>query len=290
MSFFGKLGLRAWLLLLLLAAGGCMPVDSNQMDEEKEPHYVLGKNRVNARDFTGAIEAFQEAIEANPRSAPAHFQLACLYDSEAPDPAAAIFHYQEYLRLNPQAGNLDVIRQRIYTCKQQLAADIMPLPSAPAAQKQLESLAAKNHDQQQQIDALTEQLRVANDQLRQWNAYYATQQAAAKAAAAQNNSRPAQPTTTPTTSPLPDDMTLAPTDSPGPRTGITPLPGDQTPPARPTAHPAAAHARTHAVLPGETMAGIARKAGVTLSALKAANPAVNPKKLRAGQVLNLPGQ
>ena len=38
------------------------------------------------------------------------------------------------------------------------------------------------------------------------------------------------------------------------------------------------------------MAGIARKAGVTLSALKAANPAVNPKKLRAGQVLNLPGQ
>ena len=288
MSFFGKLGLGAWLLLLLLAAGGCLPVDSNQMDEEKEPHYVLGKNRVNARDFTGAIEAFQEAIEANPRSAPAHFQLACLYDSEAPDPAAAIFHYQEYLRLNPQAGNLDVIRQRIYTCKQQLAADIMPLPSAPAAQKQLESLAAKNHEQQQQIDALTEQLRVANEQLRQWNVYYANQQAAAKAAATQNNNRPAQPNTT--TSPLPDDMTLAPTDSPGPRTGITPLPGDKPVPDRATRPPATARARTHAVLPGETMAGIARKAGVTLSALKAANPAVNPKKLRAGQVLNLPGQ
>ena len=129
---------------------------------------------------------------------------------------------------------------------------------------------------------------MANEQLRQWNVYYANQQAAAKAAATQNNNRPAQPTTS--TSPLPDDMTLAPTDSPGPRTGVTPLPGDQTPPARATAHPAPARARTHAVLPGETLAGIARKAGVTLAALKAANPEVNPKKLRAGQVLNLPGQ
>ena len=296
MSLFGKLGLRAWLLLLLLAAGGCMPVDSNQMDEEKEPHYVLGKNRVNARDFTGAIEAFQEALEANPRSAPAHFQLACLYDSQAPDPAAAIFHYQEYLRLNPQAGNLDVIRGHIYTCKQQLAADIMPLPSAPAAQKQLESLAAKNHEQQQQIDALTEQLRVANEQLRQWNVYYASQQGAAKTAAAQINNRPAPPAN----SSMPDDMTLAPADSNGaaaprpgavPTTGSTPVNGHPmlVRPARP-AVAAAPRARTHAVQPGETLAGIARKAGVTLAALKAANPGVNPKKLRAGQVLNLPGQ
>ena len=285
MSLFGRLGLGAWLLLLLLAAGGCLPVDSNQMDEEKEPHYVLGKNRVNARDFTGAIEAFQEALEANPRSAPAHFQLACLYDSQAPDPAAAVFHYQEYLRLNPQAGNLDVIRQRIYTCKQELAADIMPLPSAPAVQKQLESLAAKNHELQQQVDTVNEQLRQANEQIRQWNVYYASQQAAAKAAATQNNNRPAQPAT----NPLPDDMTLAPTDSPSPRNGITPLPGDHSTPVR-SPHPAPVRSRTHAVLPGETLAGIARKAGVTLAALKAANPDVNPKKLRAGQVLNLPGQ
>ena len=292
MSLFGKTGLGAGLLLLLLLAGGCLPMDSNQVDEEKEPHFVLGKNRVNARDFTGAVEAFQEALEANPRSAPAHFQLACLYDSEAPDPAAAIFHYQEYLRLNPQAGNLDVIRQRIYSCKQQLAADTMPLPSSPAAQKQLESLVAKNHELQQQVDGLSEQLRQANEQIRQWNVYYAGQQAAAKAAATQINNRPAPPAT----GSMPDDMTLAPTDAngpvpprpgAGPTTGSTPVSGGHTLPARIT-RPAPARSRTHAVQPGETLAGIARKAGVSLAALKAANPDINPKKLRAGQVLNLP--
>ncbi len=75
-----------------------------------------------------------------PHSAAAHFQLACLFDKKESDPAAAIYHYQEYLRLDPRADNADIIRQRIYSCKQQLAADVLPLPSAPAAQKQLEDL------------------------------------------------------------------------------------------------------------------------------------------------------
>jgi LysM repeat protein len=37
------------------------------------------------------------------------------------------------------------------------------------------------------------------------------------------------------------------------------------------------------------MAAIARKCGVSLTALEAANPGVNAKKLRVGQTLNLPG-
>jgi LysM repeat protein len=46
--------------------------------------------------------------------------------------------------------------------------------------------------------------------------------------------------------------------------------------------------RTHTVIRGDTLAGIARKQGISLAALEAANPFVNPKKLKAGQVLNLP--
>jgi LysM repeat protein len=42
------------------------------------------------------------------------------------------------------------------------------------------------------------------------------------------------------------------------------------------------------VVSGETLAGIARKQGISLAALEAANPGVNPKKLKAGQMLNLP--
>jgi LysM repeat protein len=36
------------------------------------------------------------------------------------------------------------------------------------------------------------------------------------------------------------------------------------------------------------MASIARQSGISLTALQAANPGVVPKKMRVGQVLNLP--
>ena len=83
-----------------------------------------------------------------------------------PDPAAAVYHYQQYLKLCPNADNAEVIRQRIYRCKQQLAADVLPLPSAPAAQQQLEKLAEEN--------------RQLQDEVNKWRAYYTSQLAAAK--------------------------------------------------------------------------------------------------------------
>ena len=115
-------------VLLGVVLGGCAP-GQGQTDEEKEPHFVLGQSRVNAMDYPGAVEAFEESIEANPRSAAAHFELGCLYDEKVPDPAAAIYHYQKYLKLDPNAGNAGLIKQRIDACKIQLATDVLGLPS-----------------------------------------------------------------------------------------------------------------------------------------------------------------
>src|SRR5580704_9875657 len=120
-----------------LVLGGCEPSGQNDSDDTKEPHFVLGQSRVNAMDYQGAIEAFQESLDVNPHSAQAHYQLAMLYEQNASDPAAAIYHYQEYLKFDPQAANADVVNQHITGCKQQLAADVMAMPSAPAAMKQM---------------------------------------------------------------------------------------------------------------------------------------------------------
>ena len=38
---------------------GCQPVGSGGTDEEKEPQFLIGRSRVNAMNFRGAIEAFQ---------------------------------------------------------------------------------------------------------------------------------------------------------------------------------------------------------------------------------------
>ncbi|MDD5138780.1 MAG: LysM peptidoglycan-binding domain-containing protein [Verrucomicrobiales bacterium] len=242
MEFWNRTVCSALAVCFGLALAGCAPAGSGAADDEKEPHYVLGQSRVNSMDFQGAVEAFEESLAANPRSAAAHFQLAMLYDEKEANPAAAIYHYQQYLRFEPKAGNAEVVAQRIYTCKQQLAADVLPLPSTPAVQQQLQQLADTNRFLQLQLE------------------YYTRQLAAVK------------------------------TNLPPPPNNFAP-PSSTTIPARTAAanpRPSAARPRTHTVAANETPSSIARKYGVTLTALLAANPGLNPKKLRVGQSINLP--
>jgi tetratricopeptide (TPR) repeat protein len=251
----------AWFALSVgIVLGGCMPPGQNQSDEEREPHFALGKSRINAMDYQGAVEAFQEALEANPHLAAAHFELGWLYDEKESDPAAAIYHYQEYLKLCPNAGNAEVIKQRIESCKQQLAADVLPLPSTPAAQKQINQLIEENQRLQ--------------DEVNKWRAYYASQQAA------QNQSAlaPNRPVTSPMVNPVPSQ----------PQPNISTSVGNRA--EDHLAHPVATKAtlRTHTVVAGETAVRIARRYGVSLDALLAANPGLEPRRMRVGQVLNIP--
>lgn len=247
-----------WLGILL---GGCTPAGQGEQDEKKEPHFLLGKSRVSAMDFPGAIEAFEESLEVNPRSAAAHLELGWLCDEKTSDPAAAIYHYQQYLIFYPKADNADVIRQRIYTCKQQLAADVLPLPSAPAAQQQLQQLADEN--------------RRLKDEVEKWRAYYQSQQLAAQANTNNASSLP-QDITVPTPPPTP-----APVPAPAPRPVIV------SRAAVPTPAPAPAR-RKYTVVSGDTGTAIAKQFRIKLPALQAANPGVNLGKIRVGQVLNIP--
>jgi LysM repeat protein len=250
MEFWHRILFSAAAASLGVVLAGCEPSAQSVADDEKEPHYVLGQNRVSAMDFQGAVEAFEASLEANPHSAAAHFQLAMLYDEKESNPAAAIYHYQQYLRFDPKAGNAEVVVGRINACKLQLAKDVLGLPSSPAAQQQLQQLADKNRQLQDEVD--------------KWRqAYFASQPTAVK------------------TNLPPSSMNNAPQST---ATVILSPPAAANPPP-PTAN---TKPRTHTITAGETAAAIARKLGLNLDALLAANPGLNPKKLRVGQVLKLP--
>ena len=287
MSFLARLRLILMTALLVAGVSGCLPGGQSVQDEEKEPHYVLGASRVKAMDYDGAVEAFEEALDVNPHSASAHYQLGWLFENEnnVKDPAAAIYHYEQYLKYSPNADNAQIITQRIESCKRQLASNVMELPSTPAAQQQLERLVEQNRQLLTQVDQL-------QTVIKQWNAYYASVQAAQASAQQRQPATGSQPAAT--GSPTPDDVSAgADTTSTQPTqpsvTSIT------TP--RGAAHydspaPAPTSARTskhvHIVQPGETLAGIARKSSVSLSSLLAANPGLSPKKLHVGQSVLIP--
>ena len=260
---FVSCALAVWFGVML---GGCLP-DQGRTDDEKEPHFVNGRSRVNAMDYQGAIEAYEQSLEANPRSAAAHLELGCLYDQKVTNYAAAIYHYEQYLKLDPTAGNADVIRGHIDACKQELGKSVMALPSTSAAQQQLEKLVEQNRQLQAQVDHLNEVVKL-------WNAYYASQLAAAK------SNEPAQYISAAAPQ-IPDQTQPTQPVSPQPNsaTATRAVIATRAKPATP---------RTHTVVSGETSAAIARKSGVTLDALRSANSGVNLSRIRAGQVLKLP--
>jgi len=245
--------LFACALAILLCAGlnGCEPQAQGQLEEEKEPHFIEGKRAVNSFDFSGAIDEFEKAVEANPRNASAHFELGWLYEEKQQDPAAAIYHYQQFLKLRPNADTAEAVKQRIMNCKQDLAKAVLPLPTTPGVQRDLEQLIQENKQLQAQVD--------------QWRAYFNAQQTNHVNQASGSSARG-----------------ISMQQSKGQSLATNPVQ---------ISEPGRFHAnvtRTYVVQAHDTLASISRRYNVRMDALTSANPGVDAKKLRVGQALNIP--
>lgn len=293
------------LLLLALAGSGCpQPGQSQLSDEEKEPHYIEGLRHVNTMDYAAAIESFEKALNVNPKSAAAHMELGLLFDRKAhdPDPAAAIYHYEHFLKLRPNSDKAESIRQLILACKQELARTVSLGPVSERLQRELEKLIVDNK-------RLADENKPLREEVAKWRAFYAAHPSVSTNPAIQPS--PPRGASSPGAIP-PAAVPQHPEGIPGatPRTpSLLPARVAGTPPAAvaasaprspaPTETPVTASApvarsgslagsRSHVVEPHETLGSIARQYGVKLEAIQAANPGLNPRRLRPGQKVILP--
>ena len=146
------------LFVLMICAGGCFQEDNNHLDEEQDPHFQRGRNLASSQDFKGAAQEFEKALETNPGSAAAHFELGWLYDTKLNDYAAAIYHYERHLQLQPGSERAALVKERIRGCKQELANSEFPLPNSRNLQQEVDRLNAENSMLKQQLEALRSQL------------------------------------------------------------------------------------------------------------------------------------
>jgi LysM repeat protein len=250
------------LLAGLLAITGCALTDASQVDEEKEPHFLEGKACVNSLDYAGAIESFEKALEVNPKSASAHFELGCLCDQREADPAAAIYHYEHYLKLRPNGENCERARARIIASKQELARAVSLGPVTQNLQRDFEQLTEQNKK-------LTEDNKTLRDELERWKA----------ASPASRPPEPASVTSSPTRA-----VQYASAQIPVSSSTAEAFGGPRS--SRSNTVPAGM--KTHTVKPGETPAGIARKYGIKVDALMSANPRLEARRMQIGQTLAIP--
>jgi LysM repeat protein len=253
--------------LIMLLAGivwtGCQP-PASPLDEQKDPNFLRGQDLVLKRDYEGAVAAYERAVEVNPNSASAHFELGLLNEQQLNAPAAAVYHFEKFLKLRANSDRADLVRQKISGCKMELAKVYLIAPGAPSVQKEIdrlkteiERLSAENNRLQKVVDAGP---------------------AAAASKPAPVAEVPVAPATPSNRAPVlvaainPSDLTRA---------------RSTTAEAAPAPVKSAA-AKTHTIKQGEFPTTIARQYGVKLEALLAANPGLDPKRLKIGQVLNIP--
>ena len=245
----------ALLLAVIFGLGvcGCLPSGHSQLDEEKESHYLAGKARVNSLDYQGALECFEKAIEANPRSGLAHFEAGLLCEKYKQDHASAIYHFERFLEYRPDSGYAEVVKQHIMACKQELARSVSLVPITQALQKEFEHLSQENKMLREEVEA--------------WRAKAQHQNSTGNPAPALSNTSAANVSgTSLRTAASSNTNSLA-------RLAVSQSAG-----------------KPYTIKSGDTPVSIARKYGIKVDVLLAANPRLNARRLQIGQSVIVPQQ
>lgn len=90
--------------ILLMFATGC-----GQGDPARHPMMLKGDQYRKEGNFELAEKFYLKFVEQRPDSALGHRMLATLYDESLADPAAALYHYNRFLRLDPQSPDREMI-------------------------------------------------------------------------------------------------------------------------------------------------------------------------------------
>jgi len=123
-----------WLCLALMAgsavSSGCSR-SATSLDARDERDSLLRRARMKDKenDIDGAIELYVKALERKPYLARAHLELGILYDKHRENYLRAIYHYERYIEMRPDAEKRDLIEGLIRQAKLSYAASLPDRPS-----------------------------------------------------------------------------------------------------------------------------------------------------------------
>ncbi len=317
---------RAAILAASLFAGlaGCdYWARTAKVNEETEAHYIDGVTAKKLQDYEGAISDFENALKANPNSGAAHRELALLYDHSKNRHLRALYHYERFSELRTNEVN-QLIRDRMFHCRVMVARENFETLERTQVRSEVEELRKKLLDAQTKAElfqrelasarALSNQVEVLQQKLGQSTALVTQLQSqlenqAQALSVANSKSQTTYPPSDPSSVPLPNPSTPRGSGSPtfdsgnpqrpnarlpsGSETGAkwsTPNRSGSTQRSSAKATPATGivYKRTHRVQSGETLSYIGKRYGVSLAALRSANPRLDPNRIKPGVILNLP--
>ncbi len=255
------------LAVLLLSAGGCGRLTTSSKDEEKEPHYIAGKNRLYSQDFRAAKASFEKALRVIPKSAAAHLELGLLHSEQFENYAEAVFHFERMLEYRPDHPVADRIKDKIQACKLALASEVTLPPVNKRVETEMKRLIKENESLTNVVSQLEGQIVKLKNTLARASARPAAQSPGSGSTRAEgrtpNTARSSKPNTT--------QVTLS----------------NNPPPSSATPRQGRMHLK-HALKSGETFYSLARRYRLDFRDIQKVNPGLRAKALKIGQVVNIP--
>lgn len=276
-------------VILALMAGGCSPDAFLLSDEDRDREFQRARDAERLEDYAAAAEHYERALDRNPRHPAAHLGYATISQFQLRRYAEAVYHYERYLRLRPNDPKAQDIRHLITNCMERLATSVPLVIRSETIARDLEAVRGENQSLRLQVSNLMATTGYWSNECRRLaSASFQLPPAAASPAGSSGSTNQSTRGSASTRSPAasagsPSRSAASPPSAPAASAGRTPSRSSTAvlPPAAP---------RYHRVLSGETMASIARRYGVTESALRHANPRVEPRLLRAGMDLRIPAR
>jgi nucleoid-associated protein YgaU len=168
----GKQILGSVLCLAVVALFGCSR--AGRMDERERDYRIVVKayEMSNQGDFDSAIALFTKAVEAYPKLARPHLDLALLLQDRKQEHVQAIYHYSRYLTMRPGTEKTAMIERRIRLSELAFAALHTPEGSQegiPVRELELKNarLEARNASLASRVEALEKELAELREELRQ---------------------------------------------------------------------------------------------------------------------------
>ena len=59
-----------------------------------------------ARDYRGAINVYEHALDGSEKTADAHFRMGIIYAEKLDDPVSAVHHFRRYMELSPNGSHV----------------------------------------------------------------------------------------------------------------------------------------------------------------------------------------
>jgi nucleoid-associated protein YgaU len=107
---------------------GCAPSGVEIVSETNEKQYQLGQDFKSQGRMEDALGAFERVIDARRDAPESHLEAGYIYLRTLKDPISAIYHFNRFLRLQPQSPQATQVSQLIETAQKEFARQ---LPAKP---------------------------------------------------------------------------------------------------------------------------------------------------------------